>query len=83
MVGTPPTRGKLESRSDSPVIAPLNRNTAAIRFHPSFPSTPAVLSTPVLSLVVPFVLYQRARGNTLFLILPLLSSYAAWNVRRL
>lgn len=38
MVGTPTGRGKLKSRSDSPVIAPLNRNTAAIRSHPSFPS---------------------------------------------
>lgn len=29
--------GSLESRSDSPVIAPLNRNTAAICSHPAPP----------------------------------------------
>lgn len=46
-------RGKLESRSDSPVIAPLNRNTAAIRSHPS---SLALSFSPV----TPFVLYRTA-----------------------
>lgn len=39
-------RGKLESRSDSPVIAPLNRNTAAIRSHPSLPFPHSFLLSP-------------------------------------
>jgi len=51
-------RGKLESRSDSPVIAPLNRNTAAIHSHPSFPFPHSLLL--FLPLVVLFVLYRRA-----------------------